>query len=90
MVPLKTNTIGSRHVGIYGGIVSADGRLRSLIEGLEGEVPIKLYKKLWALACVPNFLRPVMGGLLWLLGERRASFMVLHCCFGRLLVPTLC
>jgi hypothetical protein len=49
-------------------IVSAEGGMRSYTDGLEGEPVHAYYMKLYVALKMPDLLRPLVSGLLWLLG----------------------
>ncbi|CAF2406092.1 unnamed protein product [Rotaria sp. Silwood2] len=62
-------------VRIYVGIIGADGS-RHLLESFENEAINSLYKPLLQAARFPNFLRPLVGRLMRLFGERRNAYIL--------------
>lgn len=52
-----------------------EGGLRSNIEGLEGEPLLKELQKVHTANTLPDWMRPLISGVLYLLGEKRMPFM---------------
>jgi len=63
-------------VRCYTAIMSADGGMRCMIEGMEGEAVLPTYERMLAMAKLPGFIRPYLGRILQLFGQRRASEIV--------------
>eukprot|EP00743_Colponemidia_sp_Colp-15_P002422 GILK01002626.1.p1 GENE.GILK01002626.1~~GILK01002626.1.p1 ORF type:complete len:609 (+),score=87.34 GILK01002626.1:56-1828(+) len=58
---------------IYYALMSADGRMRGLVDALEGESLHSTYDALYRISRVPELLRKPLAALLHVLGEKRSS-----------------
>ena len=63
---------------IYSGIFTAEGKLRTFFQALQGEPIIKEYNQWVTLAFMPAFLRTLLSKVLKLLNQKRASTMLVH------------
>jgi fatty acid amide hydrolase len=67
--------------GLYAGLLSSDGQLRSMREGLYGEQFVENYKMIYMYSLIPNLLRaPISAVLKYVLGEPRKA--MLNRCLG--------
>eukprot|EP00668_Euglena_longa_P016211 GGOE01020434.1.p1 GENE.GGOE01020434.1~~GGOE01020434.1.p1 ORF type:complete len:524 (-),score=66.08 GGOE01020434.1:113-1684(-) len=62
----------------YLSILSSDGKLRGFTDGLEGEKLLPSYRFLLFMASLPNWVRPLLSGVLRLLGQRRMADVVVR------------
>eukprot|EP00927_Polykrikos_kofoidii_P050793 TRINITY_DN44669_c0_g1_i1.p1 TRINITY_DN44669_c0_g1~~TRINITY_DN44669_c0_g1_i1.p1 ORF type:complete len:603 (+),score=85.45 TRINITY_DN44669_c0_g1_i1:84-1892(+) len=65
---------GWKLTATYASLATAEGNLRGMVEGAEGEPLISAYHVVQASANIPNFLRPLIAPLL---GKRRGLVMKL-------------
>lgn len=68
----------SESQGIYTGVFSSEGKLRSFIHALKGEPMIEAYKGWARVAGLSKSVRKVLAFILWLIGEKRASHLMIH------------
>lgn len=63
-------------VCLYYGIMAADGAMRCMIEGLEGEQLFRSYRTLYRMSRLPLWLRHCVCTLLGLFGQRRHAALL--------------
>jgi len=63
---------------IYSGIFTAEGKLRSFFQALQGEPIIKEYDQWVLLAFMPPAIRHILARLLNVMGQKRSSNMLQH------------
>jgi fatty acid amide hydrolase len=61
---------------LYYALMSADGQLKAFKSGLGGERLHRIYDTLNMLASMPDFLRPLLAGVLGLLGMKRMADII--------------
>ncbi|KAM3572655.1 hypothetical protein VYU27_005341 [Nannochloropsis oceanica] len=83
---LDKSTNGWEAVRLFYNILTAEGGMKSYVEGLEGEPLIGAYRKMHFATSLWDWVRPFMNCVLYLLDEKRMRFMVKG--FRREGVPT--
>ena len=61
---------------IFVGLMTADGQLQGLRDGLEGEALVPSYRQVAMMADMPNILRGAVSALLTLLGQTRPAIII--------------
>ena len=64
------------NVRMFIAILAAEGEYRGMVEGLEGEEMHDNYKFLYNVACLPDFVKTLLVGVLGVIGDERMRMLV--------------